>query len=253
MTRSPDAEDAAPPATQDDSERTQGQRGRNRGGSSQRGGKDKTLKPIQKGFTGKEENLGDEFVYQHTVGREASDQYSTTTDEIIRYSSTKYKNGADVERSLSDARKLVIPLPPAPIGTGNPPVIPDTDLMVWKMQVQISLQRASLLDSNLESSYAMIKGQCSKSILEKVEAQQNYTAVHQARSPIGLLDLIKGVMFNYNSRKYRAIALVEIIKPDLVSQTRYMTDIRVGIKTPEWPPDSSREFPVSNDVAQTHP
>jgi hypothetical protein len=32
----------------------------------------------------------------------------------------------------------------------------------------------------------------------------------------GLLEVIKGVMFNYNSRKYRAVALIEIMKPDIV-------------------------------------
>ena len=43
--------------------------------------------------------------------------------------------------------------------------------MVWKMQVNIALQRASQLETNLQSAYALIKGQCSKPILEKVEAQ----------------------------------------------------------------------------------
>jgi hypothetical protein len=72
--------------------------------------------------------------------------------------------------------------------------------------------------------YALIKGQSSKPILKKVEAKQGYATVHQARDPIDLLELIKGIMFNYNSKKYRAMSLIAIFKPDLVSQTRYMTD-----------------------------
>jgi hypothetical protein len=31
-------------------------------------------------------------------------------------------------------------------------------------------------------------------------------------------------MFNINSRKYRPVALIDIMKPDIVSQTRYMAD-----------------------------
>jgi hypothetical protein len=71
--------------------------------------------------------MGDEFVYQHTDGREPSDQYSTKTDEIICYSSPQFKNGADVERSLADSMKVIIPIPTAPIGVGTPPVVTDTD------------------------------------------------------------------------------------------------------------------------------
>ena len=71
------------------------------------------------------------------------------------------------------------------------------------------LQRKALLDANLKSAYALIKGQCSKPILEKVEAQADYTQVHQDRDPIGLLRLVKAVMFQYNSRKYQAIAIID--------------------------------------------
>ena len=97
-------------------------------------------------------------------------------------------------------------------------------MIIWKMQVNIVLQRQALLDTNLESVYALIKGQCMKPILEKVEAQQEYAAAHQDRDPIRLLSLIKAVMFNYNSRMYRAMSVIGVIKPDIVSQTRYMSD-----------------------------
>lgn len=212
----------APPAgrgTSDVPNQRNKPRGGNRGRFNNRNDDKAQRPPASKAFTGKEESLGGEFVYQHTNGREASDQYSTTTDEIIRYSSTKYKNGADVERSLSDGEKLVIAMPATPVGAGTPPVIAETDMMIWKMKVQLALQRTAMLESNLESAYALIKGQCSKPILEKIEAQQKYGVTHQSRDPIGLLEIIKSVMFNYNSRKYRAMALIDIIKPDIVSQT----------------------------------
>jgi hypothetical protein len=201
-----------------------GNRGRypNRTGGSDNRSQQQHHKP--KKFTGKEEALGDEFVYQHTEGRDATDQYARTTEEIIRYSSTKYKNGGDVERSLADGTAILFPMPPTPVVVLPAVALPEGDMMIWKMRVQQSLQRTSLLATNLESVYALIKGQCSKPILEKVEAMQGYSGVHQARDPIGLLGLIKGVMFNYNSKKYRATSLIDIFKPDLVSQTRFMSD-----------------------------
>jgi hypothetical protein len=212
------------------------QRGSPRQGAQQRGGNRGRFKPTHrpetkpqpKKFTGKEEGLGDEYVYQYTDGSEATDQYTTTTEEIIRYASTKYKHGADVERSLADGMMLAITIPTAPATTGDgttgtPTGAPETEMVVWKMRVQLTLQRMTLLEANLQSAYALIKGQCSKPILEKVEAQENYGGIHSQRDPMGLLGLIKGVMFNYNSRKDRAVTLIDIIKPSIVSQTRYMS------------------------------
>ena len=202
--------------------------GRQRGGNRGRFKPSRApVKPPPKKFEGKEDGLGEEYVYEYTSGREATDQYTKTTEEIIRYSSTKYKHGADVERSLADGMKIVIVMPATPTAVGgtaeNPGVVPDTDMMVWKMRVQLVLQRVAALDANLQSAYAMIKGQCTKPILEKVEAQGNYGDVHLRRDPIGLLQLIKEVMFNYNSRKARAIGIISLIKTNIVSQTRYMT------------------------------
>ena len=194
-------------------------RGTNQGRFGGRGQDRSRVAPQVKRFTGKEESLGDEYIYEHTDGREASDQYSVTTDELIRYSSTKYKNGADVGRSLFGGARITIVLPPAPVATGNPPAVPEGETTVWKMQVSIVLSRRALLDANLQSAYALIKGQCSKPIIEKVQAQEGYEAIEIEQNPIGLLGLIRSVMFNYNSRKYRAVALVDIMKPDIVSQT----------------------------------
>jgi hypothetical protein len=177
-------------------------------------------KPIIRKFVGKEESLGDEYVYQLTSGNEASDQYARTTEEIVRYTSTKFKRGGDVERSLTNGSKLIVPMPTAPTGADAP----DHIVQGWKMKVSLVLQRDALLDSNLESTYGLITGQCSESILEKVKAQDSYTDVHRDRDPIRLLGIIKAVMIQYDSKKYRAMAILQVINPQFVSQTRGMTD-----------------------------
>ena len=57
----------------------------------------------------------------------------------------------------------------APDGIMIPP--PNAEIQVWKMRVNLVIQQEAQLDSNLESAYALIKGQCSKPIPEKVETQ----------------------------------------------------------------------------------
>lgn len=179
MNTNPGAEVSGRPA-EENSQR----RGGNRARSSGRG-QERPQRPQPKKFTGREESLG-EFVYQHTDGREASDQYSVTTEEIIRYSSTKYVKGADVERSLDDGSKVVFEYPPAAITAGAPEDITASQ-MIFKMKYNMVLHREELLDSNMVSVYALIKGQCSKAILEKVEGQHGYAAMHKKRDPIVLL------------------------------------------------------------------
>lgn len=63
-------------------------------------------------FTGNEDGLNHEFVYSLAGSTDASSQYSKTTKGI-----TKYKNGGDVEHSLSEGVKFVMIWPPAPTVT----------------------------------------------------------------------------------------------------------------------------------------
>jgi hypothetical protein len=63
-----------------------------------------------------------------------------TCEETIQCSSTKHKNGGDVERPLSDMAAIVFDLPTAP--TAVPPDrVPERDMMTWKMMAQSSLQK----------------------------------------------------------------------------------------------------------------
>ena len=155
-------------------------RGGNRGRFNRKSDRERSQRPQPKRFTGKEDGLGDQFVYQHTEGRDTTDQHAKTTEEIIRYSSTKHKNGGDMERSLADGAMRTFAVPTAP--TAVPPDrAPEGDMMTWKMRAQSSLQKTSFLASNLESVHALIKGQCSKPMLEKVEAMQGHAGIHQGR------------------------------------------------------------------------
>ena len=141
---------------------------------------------------------------------------------MIRYSATKYKSGGDVERTLTDGVVMTIAMPPMP--DPNPDgSLPEGLTMIWKMEANMMLTRRHLLEANLTSVYALILGQCSDSVLEKIRGQANYDAVHRRRDPVGLLALIRSVMYQYNSRKDRAMAIVDLAA-NLVSQSRHMSD-----------------------------
>ena len=156
---SPDDNSPSGGATQAPAERNQrrhrgGNRGGNRGGRQMNNRDTPQQRPSMKKFVGKEDGLGEEFVYQLTSGNEASDQYAKTTEEIIRFTSTKYKQGGDVDafpRRWHQTRALT--MPPAPAAGAD-----DAEVQVWKMRVNMVLVWEALLDSNLETAYALHQG-----------------------------------------------------------------------------------------------
>jgi len=160
--------------------------------------------------------LGDEFVYHYTDGQLATNQYTLTTTEIIRYVGREYSNGTDLEQSLTDGTVVEIPLPDA-VDMSNVSLA-----LVYKIEATEVVKRRGTLNHNLKSVYLLIVGQCSPDILQKVKAQQGYLAVSQARDPIGLLALIRSVMFSYNSNKYRALSILETMDA-VATQTRNMS------------------------------
>jgi hypothetical protein len=168
-----------------------------------------------KSFVGEEKDLGDD-VYEYTDGNAACDQYMKTTEKIERFVTVKY--GREVGRSIADEVLFVIKAPDPPADPKN-----EIEMAAYKMRMGAVVKREYELVSNMEAVYALIKGQCSQPILEKVKAQAGYAKVHSNRDPIGLLALVKGVMYNYNSKKYRAWSLIEMLE-SVPQQTNKMTD-----------------------------
>ena len=187
------------------------------GGTQRRRKSDKRKARIKGRGSGPEKGQGNEFILHLTYGIDTSDQCTKTTEAIIRYTATKFKNGVDVQRSLSDGAVITIPMPPMPV---TDEVTRDGLMMEWQTQVDMVLERRQLLETNLASTYALIQGQCSDAVLEKVREQTDFVAVHQARDPIGLLRLLRSV---YDSQKHRTVATIELSN-SMMSQSRRMSD-----------------------------
>jgi hypothetical protein len=98
--------------------------------------------------------------------------HSRTTEEIIRYTSTKYKNGADVERSLANRYTSDMPN----VGVELQQDLLKRDMIVWKMQVNHRVAAESIT-GRVSSAYALIMDSVTKPILKRVEVR--YAAVQR--------------------------------------------------------------------------
>ena len=104
---------------------------------------------------------------------------------------------------------MTIPMPTLPVADK---VTRNGLMMIWEMEEGMVLERRQLLETNLTSAYALIQGQCSDAVLEKVT---DFVAVQQARDPIELLRLVvRSVMFLLSSDQHLYGKLVQELAND---------------------------------------
>ena len=58
-----------------------------------------------------------------------------------------------------------------------------------------------MLEENLERAFTIIHGQCTEILLTKLGGDKKYEAIERDQYVIGILNLIKGVMFKFDGNK----------------------------------------------------
>ena len=80
------------------------------------------------------------------------------------------------------------------------------------------------LEENLKTMYSLVWGQCTNLIRARIEALDEHKEMFTEGDSIGLLKAIKALVYNYQSRKYRPLALHENMRRFyMIYQDRHMT------------------------------
>ena len=136
-----------------------------------------------------------------------SDQYTKTTREIAEYVGRTFTYGGDARLSVET---LVLP-------TFNPPDDPDanatrTEIRIWEKTVDEYVKQTTKAKENMKTLYSLVWGQCTDIMRQKVEASDLFSGVAIDGDGLGLLKIIKGVAFQFQSQKYLPHALHEALK-----------------------------------------
>ena len=178
----------------------------NQGGGS-RDGKGGTLKKQPKKvwsttkFTGRCEELNG-HIYDCSYPRTSPDMYAVTTREIAEYMGRKYRQGGDIRMALE---RLEMPTMRAP---DDPPAnATRSEERAWEVEVAEHVKRQGMLRENLRVAYAVIFGQCSEAMRQKIKAHRNFNAAEQTSDAIVLLRIIRDCMYQVqtNRNKYHMI------------------------------------------------
>ena len=175
-----------------------------RGGGTQgkKGNNVRNIMPRQTKFEGRCDALtGHIFDYK---GSGMADQFMKTRKEISIYVGTDYKQGSDLKIGIDTLVMPTIPMPTAP------PANTDATLtQIWEKQVDLYVKKVDQLETNVQSLFSLVWGQCTDAMQAKVEAAPTYSQVATDNSGIKLLKLIKDIAFNFASQKYLPQAIHE--------------------------------------------
>ena len=135
-------------------------------------------------FTGVCDELKD-YVYDTGVGRNNAEIFSKTTKAIAEYVAREYTAAGEFRNGLPDLTlpTLVAPSPPQATATV-------VELKIWEMDFKEYRKRVEEREKNMEKTYALILGQCSKTIRDRIEAHEQWESVNTSSNALGLLRLI---------------------------------------------------------------
>ena len=83
------------------------------------------------------------------------------------------------------------------------------ELKLWEMDFKEYHKRLEERERNMEKSYALILGQCSKTIRDRIEAHKQWELVNSSSNALGLLRLIRQSLYQRATRRQETHALIE--------------------------------------------
>ena len=157
----------------------------------------------QRRFVGVCEELK-EYVYDTGVGRNNAEIFSKTTKAIAEYVAREYSGAGEFRNGLPEMTLPTLTAPSPPDDTATM-----VQLKIWEMDFKEYRKRTEERERNVEKTYALILGQCSKTIHDWIEAHEHWDAVNTSSNALGLLRLIRQSLYQRATRRQETHALIE--------------------------------------------
>ena len=142
-------------------------------------------------------------IYDCSDSKQA-DLFIKTTKVIAEYVGRTYKYGGDVMHAIEKLEVPVFTQPVEPIATAT-----KTELRIWEKEVDEYMYRKTRLRENIKSLYALVWGQCSDIMRQKVEGMDTYSSIMNDHDGLRLLTCIKEIVYQFQSSKYTMHAVHE--------------------------------------------
>jgi hypothetical protein len=164
-------------------------------------GSNRVMPPIGK-FEGKVDAL--KGFYYDCSDVKQSDMFAKTTKEIAGYVGRTYKFGGDTRIAVEtqETPKFAVPADP-------PDDASKATLRMWEKKVDSISKREDQLEHNLRQVYALVWGQCTDILQQKIESEEGFATMSTENDGLLLLKTIKNITYRYQSQKYCPHSLFE--------------------------------------------
>ena len=144
-----------------------------------------------------------EHVFDPNDIRGGSELFTKTTKAIAEYVAREYASAGEFRNAL----------PSLHLPGLNPPTRPDPDdpflMEEWKIEYREYKKKIEDRRQNMQKVYALILGQCSPTIRDRIEASDEWESINNASNPIALLRTIRQSLYHRATRRKDTHALLE--------------------------------------------
>ena len=159
-------------------------------------GKNTNFKP--KTLKGDCEELKDNVYY---LGYGQAEKYEKTIEAILNYIQRTYINGKDLKNAIKKGKEYDFEAEKPELPNGKEKIEENTpDGLIFKMKVEKWMNREIQYNINKENAFALILGQCTDGVKNKLEKRLNWDDIQD--DPIELLKTLKEIVQNYNDKSY---------------------------------------------------
>ena len=152
-----------------------------------------------------------------------ANKFNRTHREMHEYVQIKMMIGHDAVQAIKDIQAPTYDMQPYPsttkldpgYATKSIPIIKEEKgyaLYVWNQYQDTMWDSKKTTERNIKQTHRISVGQCYKEMCQKLEAEPGNEAVKASPVIIGILRLIKRLMYNYQSYKYLYQAVHESLR-----------------------------------------
>ena len=134
----------------------------------------------------------------------SQDLFGTTAKEIGEYISREYDDAGEFRNAFIDLRYAeVLTKPERPTATDQ------FTILIWTEEMKEYRKKLRNRKKNEEKAFPLLLGQCTPTIVQRIEASQRWNNISGANDVLGLLELIREAMYTGTTQRKDTTALVE--------------------------------------------
>ena len=133
-------------------------------------------------------------------GYDQPDVFIKTQEQIAIYMGRTYTNGGAVMKAVETLEIPKVRMPPDPEGYRTDQV-DASDRYVWELDMKEAIRNKKMIANRIQQLYALVLGQCTDSMVARVDAHSEYEPAAEDRYGLALLHIVKSICFNFQDQK----------------------------------------------------